>query len=99
TKDEILELYLNHIYFGNGLRGIAAAAEQYFGVPAERLTLSQAALLAALPKAPTHYDPRRHPHAARSRRNLVLAMMTRERRITTADAARARAAPLGVVAS
>ena len=59
-KDEILELYLNHIYFGNGARGIEAAARHYFGVPARELTLAQAALLAALPKGPSHYDPRRH---------------------------------------
>ena len=99
SKDEILELYVNHIYFGNGVRGIAAAAEQYFGVPAERLTLPQAALLAALPKAPTHYDPRRHPKAARARRNLVLATMADQRRISRRDAAEARAAPLQVVAA
>jgi membrane peptidoglycan carboxypeptidase len=70
TKDEILELYLNHIYFGNGAHGIEAAARQYFGIPARQLDLAQAALLAALPKAPSHYDPRRNPERARERRNL-----------------------------
>ncbi len=98
TKDAILELYVNHIYFGNGVRGIAAAAEEYFGVPAERLTLPQAALLAALPKAPTHYDPRRHPKAARARRDLVLARMAEQGRISHQDARTARAAALGIVA-
>ncbi len=99
TKEEILELYLNHIYFGNRARGIDAAARQYFGVSAERLTLPQAALLAALPKAPSHYDPRRHPEEARERRNLVLALMERQRRIPRFRAEQARRAPLGVVPS
>jgi penicillin-binding protein 1A len=53
TKDEILEMYLNHIYFGNGARGIEAASRHYFGRGAKDLTLPQAALLAAMPKAPS----------------------------------------------
>ncbi|HEY0780881.1 MAG TPA: PBP1A family penicillin-binding protein, partial [Thermoanaerobaculia bacterium] len=97
-KDEILELYLNHIYFGNGARGIQAAAKQYFRRPAARLTLAQAALLAALPKAPTHYDPRRHPDAARERRNLVLTMMAKQGKLQTEEAERAERTPLGVTA-
>ncbi|HEX7182861.1 MAG TPA: PBP1A family penicillin-binding protein [Thermoanaerobaculia bacterium] len=96
TKEEILELYLNHIYFGNRARGIAAAARQYFGVPAEQLTLPQAALLAALPKAPSHYDPRRHPKEALERRNLVLALMEKQKRIPRIQAADARRAPLEI---
>lgn len=96
TKEEILELYLNHIYFGNRARGVAAAARQYFGVPAERLTLPQAALLAALPKAPSHYDPRRHPKEALERRNLVLALMEKQKRIPRIQAADARRTPLEI---
>jgi penicillin-binding protein 1A len=99
SKDEILELYLNHIYFGAGVYGIAAASRHYFGRPASRLTLSQAALLAALPKAPSYYDPRRNPEAARSRRNLVLTLMAAQARIGEADAAAAQAAGLGLTTS
>lgn len=96
SKEEILELYLNHIYFGNRASGIEAAARQYFGIPAERLTLPQAALLAALPKAPSHYDPRRHPEKARERRNLVLSLMEEQGRIPARMAHAARRAPLGI---
>jgi penicillin-binding protein 1A len=95
-KDEILEMYLNHIYFGNGARGIEAAARHYFGVHARDLSLSQAALLAALPKGPGHYDPRRNPIEARHRRDLVLSLMAEQRRVPAADADRARQAPLGI---
>lgn len=97
SKEEILELYLNHIYFGNRARGIEAAARQYFGIPARELTLPQAALLAALPKAPSHYDPRRHPDDARERRNLVLTLMERQKRLPRLMAQEARREPLGVV--
>ncbi len=96
SKEEILELYLNHIYFGNRARGIAAAARQYFGVPAKDLTLPQAALLAALPKAPSHYDPRRHPDKALERRNLVLSLMEEQGRIPRRLAEEAKTAPLGI---
>jgi penicillin-binding protein 1A len=96
SKPEILELYLNHIYFGNGARGVEAAAWQYFRQPAARLTLAQAALLAALPKAPTHYDPRRHPDHALARRNLVLARMAAQARVAPEIAAAAAREPLGV---
>ncbi len=98
TKDEILEMYLNHIYFGHGARGVEAAARHYFGGAAKDLTLPQAALLAALPKAPSHYDPRRHARAARERRDLVLALMEEQKRISPEEAAVAKSAPLGVVA-
>ncbi|HKI05424.1 MAG TPA: PBP1A family penicillin-binding protein [Thermoanaerobaculia bacterium] len=79
SKQEILELYLNHIYFGNRARGIEAASRQYFGHSARELGLAEAALLAALPKAPSHYDPRRHPQAALERRNLVISLMQEQR--------------------
>jgi penicillin-binding protein 1A len=96
-KDEILELYLSHIYFGNGARGIEAASRHYFGIGASRLTLAQSALLAALPRGPAYYDPRRHPGQARARRDLVLALMEEQRRIKPEEARAARAEPLGVV--
>jgi penicillin-binding protein 1A len=96
TKDQILEMYLNHIYFGNGATGIEAAARHYFAKPARTLTLAQAALLAALPKAPTHYDPRRHPKAALERRNLVLTLMQEQKRVGASVAEAARKSPLGI---
>jgi len=74
-KDRILELYLNQIYLGNGLYGVEAASRGYFGKPVGELSAAQAAMLAALPKAPTTYDPRRYPDAARRRRDLVLRLM------------------------
>jgi penicillin-binding protein 1A len=96
-KDEILELYLSHIYFGNGARGVEAAARHYFGTSAARLTLSQAALLAGLIRGPSVYDPRRYPDRARERRDLVLTLMERQGRVPAATATAARAMPLGVV--
>jgi len=75
SKPQILQAYLNQIYYGNYAYGAQAAAETYFGRPASRLSLSQAALLAGLPQAPTAYDPFRRPHAALARRNEVLAAM------------------------
>jgi penicillin-binding protein 1A len=96
SKQEILELYLNHIYFGNRAHGIEAASRQYFGIPATQLTLAQAALLAAQPKAPSHYDPRRHPDAALERRNLVLTLMQEQGRIPRREAEAAKTEPLGL---
>jgi penicillin-binding protein 1A len=89
-KREILELYLNHIYFGGGAYGIDAAARLYFGKAASKLTLAEAATLAGLPKAPSHYDPRRRPERARDRRNLVLSLMEAQALITPAQATKAR---------
>src|SRR5690606_35432269 len=96
SKPEILELYLNHIYFGGGAYGIEAAAQQYFGKAAKSLSLEQAALLAALPRAPSYYDPRRRPDQARERRDLVLALMAEQGRIGEDDAEEARGRPLRV---
>ncbi|MDX2183939.1 MAG: PBP1A family penicillin-binding protein [Gemmatimonadaceae bacterium] len=93
-KDRILELYLNQIYLGNGAHGVETAAQRYFGKRARDLSLAEAATLAALPKAPERYNPRRYPERAVQRRNTVIELMRRERVITDADAARARAYPL-----
>src|SRR5262245_50941131 len=98
AKDQILELYLNHIYFGSGAYGIGTAARQYFGISADRLSLAQAALLASLPKSPARYDPREHPQPAKARRDLVLSLMEEQGRIGAAEAALARAEPLSVAA-
>lgn len=75
SKDEILEMYLNYIYFGNGAYGIEAAAKTYFGVHADELTLSQAALLAGVIKGPSHYAPHLNMDKSVTRRNLVLTEM------------------------
>ena len=72
TKERILELYLNQIYLGQGTYGIAAASLEYFDKSIKELTYSDAALLAALPKAPSRYNPYRYPKVAKFRRNLVL---------------------------
>src|SRR5687767_6621735 len=77
SKDEILEAYLNQIAFGHGWYGIEAAARHHFGKTASRLTLEEAATLAALPKGPAVYDPIRHPDRAKSRRDEVLGRMRR----------------------
>ena len=89
-KREILELYLNHIYFGDGAYGIDAAARNFFRKPARRLTLSEAALFAAMPKSPTWYNPRRQRERAQTRRDLVLELMARQGFITADEAAEAK---------
>ena len=93
SKDEILALYLNRIYFGAGAYGIEAAARTYFGKPASALSLPEAALLAALPKAPTRLDPTNDLSAALNRSRLVLSRMRQARWITPAQEEAARAAP------
>jgi penicillin-binding protein 1A len=96
SKEQILELYLNVIYLGNGVYGVEAASRDLFGKSVSELTLTEAALLAALPKGPSAYNPRRNPERARTRRNLVLSLMAREGYITAEALARAREAPLRV---
>jgi 1A family penicillin-binding protein len=93
-KREILELYLNHIYFGGGAYGIEAAARLYFEKPASELTLAETATLAALPKAPAHYDPRRRPERSLERRNLVLTIMEEQGVIEAGEAEEARGTEL-----
>ena len=75
TKEQILEAFLNQINFGHGWYGVGSAARHYFGKDATRLTLAEAATLAALPKSPVGYDPSRYPDKARSRRDLILSLM------------------------
>lgn len=90
TKDEILELYLNHIYFGGSIYGIEAAAQSYFGTPATSLSLPEAAALAAMPRAPNSYNPRRFFERSVERRGLVLSLMADQGRITREEAERAQ---------
>jgi membrane peptidoglycan carboxypeptidase len=75
SKDEILALYMNDVYLGNGVYGIGTAAEFYFHRPAKKLSLTQSALLAGMLRAPEYYDPIDHPVKARKRRNVVLSRM------------------------
>ncbi|MDW8107462.1 MAG: PBP1A family penicillin-binding protein [Armatimonadota bacterium] len=94
TKERILELYLNQVYYGNGAYGVKAAARVYFNKPLERLTLAECALLAALPQRPSAYDPFSNPDEAIFQRNLVLNLMAREGYITPAQRDAAKAEPL-----
>src|SRR5215467_12402866 len=75
SKDRILELYLNQIYFGQGAFGVEAASRTFFGKSVGELTLAESALLAGLPKAPATYSPFDHPEAAKRRRSTVLTRM------------------------
>jgi penicillin-binding protein 1A len=75
SKDEILEMYLTQTYFGSGAYGIAAAATTYFSKPASDLTIEEAAMLAAIPKSPSRYNPISNPENALTRRNMVLRRM------------------------
>ena len=94
SKDRILELYLNQIYLGNGAHGVETAAQRYFGKSARDLNLAEAATLAALPKAPSRYDPRRFPDRAVQRRNTIIELMRKDGLVSDADASLARAYPL-----
>jgi penicillin-binding protein 1A len=96
SKDRILELYLNEIFLGFRAYGVAAAALVYFDKPLDELTVAEAAFLAGLPKAPSTYDPRRRPEAARERRDYVIGRMREDGYITAAEAEAARAEPLVV---
>ncbi|MFN2490505.1 MAG: transglycosylase domain-containing protein [Actinomycetota bacterium] len=98
TKRDILERYLNTVYFGEGAYGVKAAAETYFDRHLGHVSVPQAALLAALIRAPTNYDPRIHPRAALVRRNYVLRRMGELGELAPAQVARATGAPLRVAA-
>ncbi|KUL31671.1 penicillin-binding protein, partial [Chlorobium limicola] len=90
TKDEILALYLNTVYFGSGAYGIEAASRTYFGKPASQLTLPESATLIATLKNPTGYNPVKNPSSSIGRRNLILSLMEKEKFITPAQAAAAK---------
>ena len=94
TKEQILEGYLNQISFGHGWYGVESAARHYFGKSASRLTLAEAAALAAMPKGPALYDPLKYPDRVRQRRNVVLALMADQGFITGEQAKNAQASPL-----
>src|SRR5271168_2284581 len=96
TKEQIFTLYANQIYLGQGVYGFEAGAEYYFSKHAKDLTLPEAALLAALPKAPVAYSPLVNPDRAFRRRNMVINSMLEDGVITNAQANAAKAAPLGL---
>jgi penicillin-binding protein 1A len=94
TKQEILSLYLNQIYFGSGAYGIESAAQIYFGKSAKELNLAECALLAGLPRSPKYYSPFKEPDNARGRRAYVLNRMVAMGMITVAQATEAKRVPL-----
>lgn len=96
SKRQILESYLNLIYFGEGAYGIQAASLTYFNKPASRLTLPESALLAGMPKNPYRFSPFTHPVEARQRRNTVLQVMYHNGYISYTELQKASAAPLPV---
>ena len=96
SKDQILELYLNRVYFGSGAYGVEAAAQRYFGKSARTVTLGEAAMLAGLVKAPSRLAPTRNPKLARERADLVLVAMVDGGFITSAMAHTARAHPVAI---
>lgn len=97
SKEEILSLYLNSVYYGRGAYGVEAAARIYFGARARDLELAQAALLAGLPQLPVAYDPVAEPRAAQGRQRYVLGRLAAAGRISPEQAEAAAAEPLAVV--
>ncbi len=98
SKDEILYLYLNLIYLGNGAYGVGAAAQEYFGKDVATLTLAEAALLAGLPQAPSRYSPFRHWERAKHRQRYALEQMARNGFVSWEEAEQALQAPLQLAA-
>ncbi len=96
SKNQILGMYLSRIYFGSGAYGLEAASWRYFNKPAARLTLRESAMLAAVPKSPTEYDPAEQPARSAERTALVLAAMVETGAITPTQRARALAHPAKV---
>ena len=94
SKSEILEMYVNTIYFGSGAYGIGEAAKTYFGKPPRDLTLAEASLIAGLPAAPSVYSPLVNLEMAQQRQRIVLAAMVKYGYITEQQANEARTAPL-----
>ncbi|HEY7844045.1 MAG TPA: penicillin-binding protein 1A [Bradyrhizobium sp.] len=93
SKAEILELYLNRVYFGSGAYGVEAAAQRYFGKSAKNVTLAEAAMLAGLVKSPSRLAPNRNPEGAAARAKTVLAAMAEAKFITEAQAQASSAHP------
>ena len=96
SKDQILELYLNLIYLGNGMNGVEAASRDLFGKSVSQLSVSEGAMLAALPKGPSAYTPRDHYERGLKRRNLVLSLMVNAGYLTADQGQRAASLPLRI---
>ena len=96
TKPQIFTMYVNLVSLGHGNYGFEAASQYFFGKHMSELTLPEAALLAGLPRTPTGYSPILHPDRAKERRNLVLAAMLENHKITEAQFQQAKATPLGL---
>jgi penicillin-binding protein 1A len=94
TKNQILELYANHMFLGANAYGMEAGAETYFGKQAKDLTLGEAALLAGIPKAPSDYSPTSNPAKARERRDLVLDLMAKNGFVSQSEADAAKSKPI-----
>ncbi len=94
SKDEILALYLNQMYYGNLAYGVEAASQTYFGKPAAQLDLAESALLAGLTQLPGVYDPFKHPETAKTRQEVVLGLMQKAGSINAEERALAEAEPL-----
>jgi len=94
SKYEILQFYMNQIYFGNGAYGVQAAAQTYFNKNAQNLSLAECAMLAAIPKSPNYYNPFKNEKAALARRNLVLLKMRKLNYITKDQEQQARSTAL-----
>lgn len=94
TKQEIFEFYINKVYMANGVYGMGTAAEVYYGKSLSELSIAQTALLAGMPQAPNAYDPYSDPEAAEERRNLVLAEMLENEKITQEEYDEAVATPI-----
>jgi penicillin-binding protein 1A len=97
SKDRILEMYLNQVYFGNGAYGVEAASRTYFGKSVGELTVREAALLAGLPRAPSSYSPFEHGDAARRRREVVLRRMVEYGVLADVEAKRLARSDLGLI--
>lgn len=94
SKQEILALYLDNIYYGNGATGIEAAADTYFGKSPADLNLAESALLVTIPRRPSYYDPYRYPDHAKQRQKVVLTQMVEQGMITDQEALDAERSPI-----
>jgi penicillin-binding protein 1A len=94
TKNEILQMYLNQVYFGSGAYGVEAASRTYFGKHVEELTLPECALLAGLPRAPNEYSPYKNPERAKKRRDRIINRLIKKKYITEEQGNIAKATPI-----
>lgn len=96
SKDDILEAYVNRIFWGHSYRGIEAASQNYFGKPAKNLTLSESAMLAGIIRGPNAFTPHRYPERAKRERDTTLDSMVREKFLSQEEAERAKKEPLKI---